>query len=335
MSTSELMKNYRKRVGLGADNQRQFTLNEIERNFLEYLSTSPTSHRIQMTDPDEVEITSKTKYVLCSINDITQNDKRALDEKKVLVPKDVNVDVGCYFFWDNCYWIIIFKEHKTLNTYKKFIARRCNQMLNYKYRGTIYRIPVSIENLTMYSDGLADLKYTSQQDSKRMFTFGSNPITRTIIPNTRVMLTRKTVFRVTHINDFEYNGAYTGANGIIKTLVLQTTLVDEDDLENNVAWNKNSEEVETPTTSKIIGDKHVMIGARKTYVFKDFNSDTMTWKVSGNSDAFTSTIEGDNSLSIKLSTNVNYTGESLTVQVIVTETQEVLDSLVIKTRGFV
>lgn len=331
---STMMKNYRKRVGLGADNQRQFTINEIERNFLDYLAVSPTSHRVQMTEPEEVEITKETQYVLCAINDITQNDKRALDEKKVLVPKDAKVDVGCYFFWDNCYWIIIFKEHKTLDTYKKFIARRCNQILNYKHKGIVYKIPVSIENLTMYSDGLADLKYTSQQDSKRMFTFGSNPITRTIIPNTRVMLTRKTVFRVTHINDFEFNGAYTGANGIIKTLVLQTTLLDEDDLVNNIAWNKNAEADVVIPPSKIVGDSKIMIGGSKTYRVEDFNSETMTWVVSGNNDAFVTTINGDNTLTVKFSTNVNYTGESFTVKLVSLENGETLDSLVVKSRGF-
>lgn len=332
---SSYMDNYRKRVGMGAKDQREFTINEVERNFLEYLRTSPTSHSIQMTDPDEVEITDKTKTVLCSINDITQNDKRALDEKKVLVSKDTNVDVGCYFFWDNCYWIIIFKEHKTLDTYKKFIARRCNQILNYKVDGVIYKIPVSIENLTMYSDGLADLKYTSQQDSKRMFTFGSNPITRTIVANTRVMLTRKTVFRVTHINDFEYNGAYTGANGIIKALVLQTTLIEGDDLVNNIAYNERISDEKKPVENlHIKGEQFIMTGGKRTYTMEGFDSATMSWKIVAKDGFATTTVNGDNSLTLQISSNVNFTGESVEVQVVSLADGQVVDSMIVKSRGF-
>lgn len=147
--TKAYLERYKRKVGLGADSYKEYTRQEVERNFLRYLQESPTAHLIPMTDPDEVGITEKTKKVLCSINDLTNNDKKAYDEKKVLVPRDCNVDVGCYFFWDNCYWIIIFKEHKSLDTYKKFIARRCNQILKYKVHGVVYEIPINIENLTI------------------------------------------------------------------------------------------------------------------------------------------------------------------------------------------
>lgn len=333
---TSILDNYKKRVGVGAKDAREYTVKEIERNFLEYLHTSPTCHEVKMTDPEEVEITDSTKTVLCSINDLTQNDKRALDEKKVLVPRETNVDVGCYFFWDNCYWIIIFKEHKTLETYKKFIARRCNQILNYKLNGKVYKIPISIENLTMYSDGLADLKYTSQQDSKRMFTFGSNPVTRTIIANTRVMLTGKTVFRVTHINDFEYNGAFTGAHGIIKTLVLQTTLIEGDDLKNNIAYNEGVSDAIKPVEKlSIKGDSFIMTGGKRTYTMEGFDSATMSWKIKAKEGFATTTVNRDNSLSLQISSNVNYTGENVEIQVVSLADGEIISSLLVKSRGFV
>ena len=334
------IKKYKKRVGLGAKSAKEFTLNEIERNFMAYLNENPTCQELPMTDPEEVLITDKTKKVLCAIHDLTNNDKKALDEKQILVPKDTNIDVGCYFFFDNCYWIIIFKEHKSMNTYKKFIARRCNQILNYKYRGVVYPIPISIENLTMYSDGLADLKYTSQQDSKRMITFGSNPVTRSIIANTRIMLTGKTVFRVTHINDFEYNGAYTGAEGIIKTLVLQTTIRDEDDLVNNIAWNENSEALaETPTVKKIVGDNKVMVGSKKTYVSQDLDFST-SWRIdthdgSNYKDFLKMKISEKNELTITATTNVNYVGTTFDVVLFNVNTLEVFDKMEVSIKGFI
>lgn len=326
-------------MGLGSKSHKELTINELERNFIDYLYTSPTSHRIQMTDPDEIGITEDTKWVQCVINDLTTNDKKAYDEKKILVPRDTNIDVGCYFFWDNCYWLIIFKEHKSLETYKKFIATRCNQIFKYKYEGTVYEIPVNIANLTMYSDGLADLKYTSQQDSKRMFTFGSNPVTRSIVANTRVMLTRKTVFRVTHINDFEYNGAYTGANGVIKTLVLQTTIRDDDDLENNIAWNENSEAptvIETPL--QIIGEKKIMVGSKKTYKAEGMKFST-SWRIeypnSKVKDFATIKINSKNELTAQVTTNVNYVGESFNIILFDVNSKEVYDTLEVEIKGFI
>lgn len=332
------LKQHKKRVGLGSKSFKEFTTREIERNFEEYLMSTPTGHEIKITDPDEILITDKTKTVLCAIHDLTNNDKRALDEKQILVLKDCNIDVGCYLFWDNCYWIIVFKEHRTIDSHKKFIIKRCNQIVNYKYNGVVYPIPVSIENLTMYSDGLADLKFTSQQDSKRMITFGSNPITRTVVANTRVMLTGKTVFRVTHINDFEYNGAYTGAEGIIKTLVLQTTLIDEDDLVNNTAWNENSEKINkgSDTSQKILGEKKIMIGSKKKYRANNIGSD-ISWKVEQNkpnTDFMKYKITEKNELEVELSPNVNFVGDSFKIVLYNKNTQDELDSLEVEAKGF-
>lgn len=327
------LERYKKRVGRGARSQKEFTIKEIERNFMQYLEDSPTAVSVPMTSPEEIGITKKTKRVLCAINDLTVNDKKAYDEKKVLVPNSVNVDVGCYFFWDNCYWIIIFKEHKTLNTYKKFIARRCNQIFKYKVNGVVYDIPVNVENLTMYSDGLADQKYTSQQDSKRMITFGSNPVTRTIKAGTRIMLTGKTVFRITHLNDFEYNGAYTGAEGIIKVLVLQTTLIEEDDLENNIAWNKIGDNVLTPPPFTICGDKKIMIGSKKTYVVNNM-SENHKWVVIDNNNVAEYLVNEDNSITITATRNVNNTGKSFDLQLVDTLTSEIIDSKKIQISGF-
>lgn len=327
---------HKKRMGLGASSHKEFTINEIERNFLQYLQDSPTAVTIPITDPDEITVTDTTKKVLCSINDLTTNDKSAYDEKRILVPKDANVEVGCYFFFDNCYWIIIFKEHKVLNTYKKFIARRCNQMFRYKVNGVVYDIPVNIENLTMYSDGLADEKYTSQQNAKRMITFGSNPITRDITLNTRIMITNRTVFRMTHLNDFEYGSAYTGAKGIIKALVVQTNLIKEDDLENNIAWNDIAQEVIEPSLLTIIGDEKVMIGSKKTYAVKDISDDYIIKVVNdtGIEDLVNYVTNEDKSVTIIATQNVNYTGCKFKIVLERLSDKEIIDSKTVRITGF-
>ena len=119
-------------------------------------------------------------------------------------------------------------------------------------------------NNKWYSDGLNDGKYISYADAKRHLWFGSNPVSRLIEIGDRVMLTNKTVFRVTHVNNFEYNGRYTGAYGLIKALVLQTTLLNEDDLKENAAWNEKSyTDVQDP--DEIFGQSIINLGETATY----------------------------------------------------------------------
>ena len=235
------------------------------------LKTMPSASHIQITDPDEYTVTETTKYCDVILEDITNNDKKALDEKNMYTKVDENVDVGCYLFFDDCFWLVVFKEHKTINDKKQFIVRRCNQFVNYKYKGEIYRIPVSIENLTMYSDGIADGVNISVEDAKRQIWYGNNPITRLLKIGTRVMLTHNTVFRITHINDFEFVGNETGSDGLIKSLVLQTGVLKQDDLENNIAY--NGEDIENPPEEshnyEIMGSDRIYLGSYDTYTVGD------------------------------------------------------------------
>ena len=141
--------NYRKRVGLNTSSTKDKITLQMQRDFENNVNDSLSGVEVFVTRPNEVSITEDSDKIKCLINDITFNDKRALDEKKLLVNVNENIDVGCYVLFDNCYWLIIFKEHKVTKAYKRFVIRRCNQIFNYKYKGEVYNIPVSIENLTI------------------------------------------------------------------------------------------------------------------------------------------------------------------------------------------
>ncbi len=107
---------------------------------------------------------------------------------------------------------------------------------------------------------------------KRQVWYGNNPITRLLKVGTRVMLTHNTVFRITHINDFEFVGNETGSDGIIKALVLQTGVLKQDDLENNIAYNDNSEIAQEDENLEIIGSDRIYVGSYKDYnINKKFN----------------------------------------------------------------
>lgn len=314
----------------GRNNKREKLRATAKLTFEKMLHRSPTALEIQVTDVDEVLITEKTKTVTTIINNITDNDQTSLDEKELYFPTDTNVDVGCYCFFDNCYWLIIFKEHHEMGAYLHFVARRCNQIINYAYNGEIYPIPVSILNLTMYSDGVNQTRYVDVGDAKRHIFIGSNPITRTLDTGTRVMLTRKTVFRITHINDFEFNGRFSGADGLIKALTQQTVRILEDDCENKIAFNtvgkKKPEE-----NDDVMGLDYIYLGEENEY---SINSDEEIEFILDTSYPNTTIIkQGNNKCTIRQSSGIESIGDNIMLIARNKETKETIDMFIVTVRG--
>lgn len=265
----EYIDRFKRRAQRSGTTRKEKSVNQITRNFQKHLEYTPSAYWVQATKPEEVNITPETPKILCMINDISLNDKRVLDEKYLHVNVDENIDIGCYVLWQNSHWLIIFREHNVIESHKTFVMRRCNQIMKHRWKNQIWEIPVSIENLTMYSDGLADLKMTSQPDSKRHLSVGNNPVTRSFNFGTRLMVGKKSIFRVTHVNDFEYNSAYSGAHGLIKVLVLYTCAVAKDDIPNGIAWNEEEEEIVSVasfrSTGGIKGERKVSLGSTESY----------------------------------------------------------------------
>ena len=275
--------NYQERVLNGASSRKERTLSEMQRSFAKYLKESPTCIDVLVTHTGEYPHIGTMHQETVSINDFSENDQSKLDEKILKVRHDLDIEIGCYLQWEGNWWLVTFNEHKSAEGFRKFIIRRCNQILRYGYKGKVYELPISIENLTMYSDGIADEATTSVPDSKRQIWYGYNDLVKVIDIGTRVMLTNRAVFRITHINDFEYNGGVTGTFGLIKALILETATISDDDEENNVAWNPEFEE-ETrpyPSTDAIMGEKLIRIGTTLEYYTRD---DALTLELAENYD---------------------------------------------------
>ncbi len=329
---SSYISNYKKRIGLGCSTPKEKRILQLRLSFKKYLKETPTCIEVPITDINEVCITEDTKRAVVAINDITNNDKRSLDEKNLLVESDLNVDVGCYLFYDNCYWLTIFKEHKEMDTYKHFIIKRCNQFFNYKYKGQTYKIPLSVENLTLYSDGMADNKYTSVSDTKRQLYFGSNPITKTIDIDTRIMLTGKTVFRVTSVNDFEYNGRETGIDGLIKAICLQDALISKDDTINNIAYNELSknDNVIIPF-DKIMGDEFINLGEENEYTIDYMRN--VEWLLDKQYRFCNIINQNEKTCTLQSETLAKYSGLEILLLAKDKETNETIDTKKITLRG--
>lgn len=329
--SNDFLKEYKQLTLRGANNRREKLRNRAKFTFEKSLNILPTAIDIQVTDIDEVTITEKTKTVRAIINNISDNDQTALDEKEIYLSTDVNVDIGCYCYFDNCYWLFVFKEHKEMGAYKHFVIKKCNQILKYKYKGIIYEIPLSIQNLTMYSDGIKDNRYISYGDAKRFLFYGSNPITRTLGVGSRVMITRNTVFRITHINDFEYNGRFTGADGLIKSLVLQTLLISEDDTDNKIAFNIEEKSNEIKDKNKIQGDKYIYLGEKNKYSIEYDGEIEFSFDYFYNDIAIIK--QENNSCVIEQANSFNLVGENVMLIAKDKKTNETIDMLVITIRG--
>lgn len=316
--------NYQSRVLKGATTSKERITNDLEQTFEKYLNQSPTCIEVPISIPNQFPDLTKLNKELVSINDISNNDKKSLDEKKLLTRNSLNIGLGCYLYYDNSWWLVIFKESKTINSYQKYIIRRCNQIIKYKYSGKVYDIPVSILNMTLYADGLQSNVYTTRQDAKRDVWYGSNEITNSIDIKTRLMLTRKTVFEVTHVNDFEYPG-------LIKVLVNQVESFDTDDNDNNVAWNPDDKDNSFETTHKIQGNKFIYQGGKNTYKIDGLN--TIEWLLKESSEYVTLINNSDGTCTIQASSLSQSIGTKVILIARDKSSSVVVDSLTITIRG--
>ena len=259
--------NYKQRVGLGGvTNAREKLIFQAKRQFEKSLQIDPSSLLLKVTNTDEVNISKKTREIKVIVNDYAVNDQRAFDEKILLTRIEDNVAIGCYVEFDGFIWLVNFEEHVSVPSHKKFIMKKCNQILKYKYGEVIYDIPTVVKNLVQYSDGMQDIVYTSIPDSKRSIMYGVNHITKNIVLGDRLMINKTGVYRVTHIDDFQYNANYDNHTGIASAIVVNTPINNLDKFEDNLA-NNNNEIVDTKL--HIEGSDNVVPSGKFKYSLSD------------------------------------------------------------------
>lgn len=237
--------------------------------------TAPTVHEVIMSLNDEKSDIMEQKKIMCEISNVTNNDQAKYDEKYVKFSMSENITYGSYVRWREAEWLILFEENNSFEIYQTFVMRRCNNVFNFMHDGVLYHIPQVVKNLTLYSDGLDDRVYISTPDAQRQIMMADNELTAKIKVGTRVMLTNSSVYSVTHIDDFSHPG--------VRTMICrQTTLISLDDLENNIAYNEDSEPEKEPTLDvEIIGDENIYLCDFITYTLNNANGDYV-WKLSNN-----------------------------------------------------
>lgn len=317
---------YKKRVGLGAKDRKERLVKKQIKNFDRFMNNSLTGVTLDFTFPNSIDLIN-TQKINCIVNDVTNNDKKAGDEKIVLVHRDENIQTGCYFYMDNFWWILNFEEHKEIPIYRKFIAKKCNNIIKHKYKNKIYDIPCAVLSLTIYSDGLQTLKHTELLDGKRQVTVGKSEITNSLsLGKIRIMFSDGKVFYITHIDDYVYTG--------INTYICQETVrVNNDDLNNLVAYNEILEitEVKEETISgKIIGKDELRLASNSTYKIDK----SVEWIIEcDNVEVIKSIEKTDKQLLLKITTDSRFVGKTFTIKALDIKTNKLLDKKTVKIKN--
>ena len=263
------MDSFRKRVGRGGVTSiKSRIVADARKNFERSLKNDPSAITTKITNVGEVNIAEDTRLVDCIINDYSKNDQKTYDEKIIyLRHSEENIGIGSYVEFDGYIWLIIFREHRSANVYRSFIMRKCNQIIKYEYQGRVYDIPCIVKNLTQYSDGLQDIVYTSTPDARRSITYSDNFVTYNIKLGHRFLINKNNAYRVTHIQDFEYQDDYTESNGIATCIAIHTSTLSDDDMDNNIAFNGET------------SNDTIMIGSNLSY-----SMEGCTWYIEYTSD---------------------------------------------------
>lgn len=283
---------------------------------------SPTVHEVKLRVNEKANI-SEDKIVKVEVGNVGNNDQREFDEKYVKFAYDERVTIGSQVDWKDKTWLIVHEEEMSYDIYQNFTMKWCNNVLRHKINGVICEIPIVVSNLTLYSDGMSDMVYISTQDGKRNLLMSDNDFTKNIKIDTRVMLTNSTVYRVTHIDDFTQKG-------VRNITVVQVELNSLDDLENNTAYNKDSENVEIPTYISIDGEDIIYIGSFNEYKVINSN-ENYDWIIENKPSYLNMIINGDVCM-IECEGNSSYIGENFKLKLM--QNDLLIDEKIINVRGF-
>lgn len=258
--SKDYLHKFRRKIDIGGCSQGEAETTELRENFNELVDNklSPTVHTVKYVKRESVGIDQIGININVNIEDVSENDQKSNDEKYVNFKYDLDVQSGDQIYWHNTWWVLYHEERLSILASKTFTCKRCNFDYHIKVNGTQYHFPVLLMNLTLYSDGMADQTYMSNQDGSRRITISNNEHSKFVKIGTRIMISEDTVYEVCHIDDFSRKG--------VKDCMLKQVFIDsKDDRTNLVAWNDFEKEIETIEGVSILGEDVIRLGANEIY----------------------------------------------------------------------
>lgn len=224
---------------------------------------APTVHRVECTEPLNYYIDEK--HIENVILSDTTRYESIKDEKLLHTKLNSVIDSGSYIWWNNEKWIVLNEENNAVQSHKTFVIRKCGIDINIMLDGTQYTYPVYIYNLTLYSDGAKELVNLTASSAKYSIMIAENEVTNTLDTHTRFVI-RGRAFETSLIDDFTIKN--------VRTLTIVETVVNTfDDVENDIAYNSNSEIEDTIKPNlEILGNDTIFLGDTLEYTLASASS---------------------------------------------------------------
>lgn len=315
--SKDYLHKFRRKIDIGGCSQADAETMELRENFNEMVDEKlvPTVHTVKYVSREKVGIDLEGININVNLEDVSENDQKSNDEKFVHFKYDLDVKSGDQIYWHDTWWILYHEERKTILASKTFTCKRCNFNYNIEINNVKYNFPVLLTNLTLYSDGMADQTYMSNQDGSRRITISDNEHSKFVRIGTRIMASKDTVYEVCHIDDFS-------RHGVKDCMLKQVFISSKDDRDNLVAWNEfNNDSIEEE--NMILGENVIRLGANEIYTFTTSVKDCRPeWIVEAEDNCVEIDTTYDNSqdcrkIRLKCKPDVKYLGTIVKITVII------------------
>ena len=218
-------------------------------------------------------IVSRNNGTIDNIDTKVVNDSADLDKKTIYYSPLINkINIGDYVkYKDNTICLITNSQSFTNYPYGK--GFKCNQTFKWKDKNGIHEFPCYCKNDSYGVKDTSSSDKLSLMETKLKIYIQYNEETKNIKENLRVIFNhREDIYKVISAS------TVTNDKLLILTCGNDTYQPQHDDLENNLAYNKLSEEnienppIQQPTTYEIIGENRIIHKNNYTYKLSPSNS---------------------------------------------------------------
>lgn len=129
-----------------ADKDISIKVRNAQKQFDRYFKTAPNKFKIERISEDIIK--EPINYSFDGVIQSIRHGEEDGDSKLLIVQNDTKLSVGDEVFWDNESWIIINKEHRSVQTHQTFTITLCNSCIKFRTSdNSLYAQNVIIENL--------------------------------------------------------------------------------------------------------------------------------------------------------------------------------------------
>ena len=222
---------------------------QYQKQYEDYLENAPNQFKYT--------IKKSNKSDICTMIDSNKgNEDSKSDNKYITVKHDSELVVGDNIVIDDIrcgatkYWVVNDKEILGVNSHKTFMIRPCNSFIKIKVNNVVYELPCHLINKTLYTPGVKSEENMSYSDivinGIMSVSEDGSKLVKEDIRYIIVTNGYRKVYKITSIDSL--------TEGMVSFRSAASKIMEEDDLENNIAYNEEYSNVEITTEIEIVGE---------------------------------------------------------------------------------